>query len=118
MYYYMWMLHLSWTQKETNVDVRRLTIIKDLMHTVMKRKLGLFGHTCRMDNSRKIRSVMMGIMDGTGRRGRPNRKWLNDIRDWCQEDIQRLSILALDRQWRKEKTKCALDTYGLSAHGL
>jgi len=30
----------------------------------MKRKLELFGHIARMDNSRKIESVVMGKMDG------------------------------------------------------
>src|SRR6218665_1707929 len=32
-----------------------------------------------MDNSRKIKSVMWGIVDGKGRRGRPNREWIDDI---------------------------------------
>src|SRR5260221_8754759 len=96
---------------------RRLNITKDLMQAVMKRKLGLFGHICRMDNSRKIRSVMMGIMEGTGRRGRTNREWLDDVRDWCQKDVHSLSLLAQDSEMWKQVTKCALDTYGLSAQG-
>ena len=32
----------------------------------MRRKLGLFGHVCRMKNNRKIKDVMMGMMEGTG----------------------------------------------------
>ena len=90
---------------------------EDLMQVIMRRKLGLFGHICRMDNSRKIKCIMLGTMDGTGRRGRPNREWLDDIRDWCQEDIHTLSVLAQDREMWKQKTKFAVDTYGLSVHG-
>src|SRR6218665_651918 len=56
----------------------RLNIKTDLMQTIMKRKLGLFGHICRMENSRKIKSVMLGIMDGKGRRGRPNMEWIDN----------------------------------------
>ena len=33
---------------------------------IMRRKLGLFGH--RIDNSRKIKSVMTGMMAGTKRK--------------------------------------------------
>jgi len=57
----------------------------------MKRKLELFGHVARMDNSRKIKSVVMGMMDGNNRRGRLYRKWLDDIKEWCQKDIGYIS---------------------------
>ena len=60
MYCYRRMLHLRWTQRVTNVEVRkRLNIDIDLLQAVMRRKLSLFGHICRMDNSRKLKSVMM-----------------------------------------------------------
>src|SRR6218665_277031 len=75
MYCYRRILHLNWTMKVINRVVRkRLNIEADLIQTVMKRKLGLFGHICRMEDSRKIKSVTLGIIDGKGRRGRPNRK--------------------------------------------
>jgi len=34
----------------------------------MKRKLELFGHIARMDSSRKIKSEVMGKMDGDYRK--------------------------------------------------
>jgi hypothetical protein len=118
MYCYRRILHLNWTMKVTNKEVRRrLHIKEDLIQSVMRRKLGLFGHICRMDNNRKIKTVMMGMMDGSGRRGRPNREWTDDIRDWCKQDLHSLSVLAQDRGLWKRMTKFALDTYGLSAHG-
>ena len=118
MYCYRRILHLSWTEKVTNVEVRkRLKIREDLMQAVMRRKLNLFGHICRMDNSRKIKGVMVGIMEGTGKRGRPSREWLDDIRDWCQKDVHSLSTIAQDRSEWKAMVKCAVGTYGLSAHG-
>src|SRR6218665_1070370 len=85
------------------------------MQAVMRRKLGLFGHVCRMKNNRKIKDVMTGMMEGTGRRGRPCREWMDDITDWCQTDARRLSLLAQDRDTWKMIMKNALDTYGLCA---
>ena len=56
--------------------------VKDnIMHSIMRRKLGLFEHICRMDNSKKIKSVMAGMMEGTRRKERPRREWIEDIED-------------------------------------
>ena len=73
-------------QKVTNREIRkRLGVKEDLFQAIMRRKLSLFGHICRMKNSGKIRGVMMEKMGGTGKRGRPHREWLDDIKEWCQE---------------------------------
>lgn len=118
MYCYRRMLHLNWKMKVTNKEIRsKLNIKEDLMQRVMGRKLGLFGHICRMDDDRKIKNVMLGIMEGKGRRGRPSREWIDDIRDWCNQDLYSLSVSARDRRLWKMVTQSALDTYGLSAHG-
>jgi len=86
-------LHLRWTQKVSNLQIReRLKIKEDLVQVVMRRKLNVFGHIARMSNSRKLGSVMMGMMKGNQRRGRPCREWLeplDDIVDSCQEQITR-----------------------------
>ena len=55
----------------------------DLIQIIISRKLGLFGNVCKMNNDRKIKSVMLGIMDGKGRRERPKWEWTEDIRIWC-----------------------------------
>src|SRR6218665_802104 len=113
MYCYRRMLHLNWTIKVTNKEVQtRLNIKTDLMQKIMKRKLGLLGHICRMEDSRKVKSVMLGIMDGKGRRGRPNMEWIDNIKEWCNKDLHRLTTSALDRQFFKHMIKFALDTYG------
>ena len=97
---------------------RRLLVKKDLVQVVIRRKLSLFGQICRMENERKIKSVMLGSMDGKEKRGRPKREWLDDIREWCQKDIQTLSRLANEREVWKEMVNCALDTYGQCAQGV
>ena len=47
---------------------RRFNVIENITQIIMRRKLGLFGHNFRMANSRKIKSVMTGMMEGTGRK--------------------------------------------------
>jgi len=60
---------------------------------------------------------MIGKMDGNQIRGRPCREWLGDFGDWCHENIQTLSRVALDWVERRQRVEFALDTYGLDAHG-
>lgn len=38
-------------------------------------KLGLFGHVCWTKNNRKIKSVMLGTVEGTGNNGGHSKKW-------------------------------------------
>src|SRR5207244_12682609 len=65
MYCYGWILHVKCLDKIRNSEIRRRLLVKeDLVQVVMRRKLSLFGHICRMENERKIKSVMLGSMDG------------------------------------------------------
>jgi hypothetical protein len=118
MYCYRRVLSIRWTQKVKNEEVRRrLDVKENLMQVIMKRKLGLFGHVCRMNDSRKIKSVMFGVMNGNTRRGRPSREWLDDIKDWCGKDLRSLSLEAQDRARWRYVIGTALNTYGQCAHG-
>ena len=118
MYCYRRILQLNWTQKITNAEVReRINSKLDMVGTIMKRKLQLFGHIQRMRDDRKLKSIMTGIMEGVGRRGRPCREWLQDIEEWCGMDIQEITHKANDRETWKKVVKCAVDTYGIETHG-
>jgi len=85
------------------------------MQAVMRRKLGLFGHVCILKNNRKIKDVMMGMVEGTGRRGRSSREWLDDTRDGCQTNVHSLSLKAQDRKTWKNTIRNALDIYRVQA---
>ena len=110
---YRRMLHIRWQQRITNVEVRRrVGNSRNIIQLIMKRKLSLFGHICRMGDDRLVKSVVFGMMDGQTRRGRPSREWLDDIKDWCQMDIHTLSRMAQDRTKWTGVVKHALDTNG------
>jgi len=77
--------------------------------------LRLFGHICRMNDSRKIKTLVFGMMDGSNKRGRPHREWSDDIEQWCGATLQELSglsLAALDRQRWAAIVTMASDTKG------
>jgi len=42
------------------------------------------------------KSVMTGVMEGAGRKGRPCREWIEDIEDWCQTDVYTVRLCDTD----------------------
>jgi len=52
------------------------------------------------------------LMEGETKRGRPKREWLDDVKEWCNEEIYILKRKAQDRDAWKMMVKCALDTNG------
>lgn len=99
---YRRILRINWQDMIRNDDIRkRISREETIIDTIKKRKLRLFGHICRMDDSRLVKHLLFGKIDGKSRRGRPCREWLDDITDWCQRSGQELFHLAQDRQaWK------------------
>ena len=110
---YRRILHIYWEQKISNAEVRRCVgSTKNIVQVIMERKLRFFGHVSRMEDERLVKIVMLGMMEGQSRRGRPSREWLDDIKEWCQMDIYSLSRMAQDRgQWERI-VRSASDTNG------
>ena len=100
---YRWILNIKWHEKVTNKEIRRqLEVKRSIMQIIIERKLGLFGHICRMKDERLIKDVVFGGMDGKSRRGRPCREWIDDIVEWCQAEVHMLQQSAQDRkEWKK-----------------
>lgn len=111
---YRKILRISWLAKMRNEDVRRkIRCEENIVQVIMRRKLGLFGHICRMENDRKIKFVVFGMMEGVNKRGRPHREWADDIQEWTGLTLQKLSWEAQDRiKWR-DRISRAVSTYGL-----
>ena len=77
--------------------VSLLTIIKS-------RKPKLFGHVTRMDEGWLLMMVTFGMVEGRRPRGRPSRRWVDDITDGCQVDMCAVTAMAQDRNLWKEFT--------------
>jgi len=118
MHYYRRILCASWTEQKTNREIcDKLGIERDLLQRAIQRKLRLFGHICRMDDNRKIKTLTFGNVEGTNRRGRQSRGWMDDIISWCKTGLRELNSLAQDRKEWQLITRQAMDTNGRWSHG-
>jgi len=85
-----------------NEDIRKemgreVTVVDLIKH----RKLQLFGHICRMDDTRLLKTLTFGIVEGTRPPGRPPRRWTDDITEWTGMDLEQALRSAQDRdKWR------------------
>ena len=70
----------------------------DLAQLVMSMKLSLYGHIVRMKDDRKMKTLMLGEIEGKGMKERPCRERLDDIEKWCEKDICFLNREAQDRE--------------------
>ena len=52
-------------------------------------------------------------MDGTNKRGRQHKEWMDNITDWCGASIQELYHAALEKQKWRRITRTASGTYGI-----
>ena len=69
---YRILLNVRWYQKLPNKAVRNTVKTgNNVVQQVIKRKLGLFGHGYRMKDTRLVKSVMFGMMEGANKRGTP-----------------------------------------------
>jgi len=66
---------------------KRMIINRNIIQRIKERKLKLYGHICRMEDSRLVNEVVLGEMAGKTNRGRPHRKWLDEVKEWCNEEI-------------------------------
>ena len=111
-------LNIRWYHRITNEDViNRIQPTIRIWQMVMKRKLGLFGHICRMEDKRLVKTACLGMVEGTRNRGRPRRAWIDDIKEWTGLRIGEIVRIASNRgEWRK--CICTtVDTNG-QAHGV
>jgi len=64
-----------------------------------------------------LKQAVFGIMDDKNKRGRPKRRWMDELVDWCNKDICTLHGLAMNRGKRSHFVKYVMDTNGHRAHG-
>ena len=94
---YRKILKIPWTQKRTNESILNELNIEEnwLINLVRKRKLSFFGHLKRHQSLEK--TIMEGKMPNRRGRGRPKRRWSDDITENLQMNITTAGILAQER---------------------
>ena len=77
------LLNVGWYQHVSYKEITNTAKTGNNLVQQATRKLGLFGHVCRMKDDRLVKSVMFGMKEGASKKGRPKRGWLGDIQEWC-----------------------------------
>jgi len=111
----------GWTMQRNGVT-RKYTFWKgrhkrNIIQRIKERRLNLFGHICRMEDSRLVKEVVFRDMKWKTKRGWPKKEWLDDVKEWCNKETYVLKRKAQDRDAWKIVIKCALDTNGWWTYG-
>ncbi|KAG1652220.1 Down syndrome cell adhesion molecule-like protein Dscam2 [Nymphon striatum] len=105
-------LGVSWRDRKTNSWVRTQTRCKDLTQTVKGSKWNWAGHLSRRTDDRWTSKSTIWITDRGGRkRGKPKRRWVDDIAKFDRDWVDR----AADREdWRSRQDAFAQQWAGIS----
>lgn len=76
-----------------NSEINHILNNEDVVRFIKARRLSWLGHVIRMPPARLQKQLLEGKMEGTRRRGRPRRRWLQEVTD----DLTRMGI----RNWRR-----------------
>ena len=68
--------------------------------TVIKiRRLECLGHVIRMNETRSVKKIFEGKLEGRRGRGRPRLRWIDDVEDDLRKfSVKRWTAKALDRE--------------------
>lgn len=87
-----------------NEDIREIIKQEPIQRKIKKRQLNWFAHTTRMEPSRIARRLMEAGKPLKKRRGRPRKKWLDQIEEIAAEKgvtLEEVRTIARDRKrWR------------------
>ena len=97
---YRRIMHISWKDHRTNNSIlEELKPTCRFLAEVKRRKLPYFGHVVRAENLST--HVLHGRIAGNRGRGRPRRRWTDDIKQWTGRSVAECVQCAADRSnWR------------------
>ena len=92
-----------WDRIRNKEICARLSLRRTVIQWIQQRRLRYFGHVSRMCQNRFPRIAMEGYVHGERGRGRPKKRWMDQVRQDC-EDLGLCSIQ--DATWAAQDRRC------------
>jgi len=84
---------------ETNVELITKYKSQDIVTVIKIRRLGWLGPVIRMNETRSVKKIFEGKLEGRRGKGRPRLRWINDVEDDLRKlGVKRWRTKALDRE--------------------
>ena len=84
---------------KTNTELITKYKSQDIVTVIKIRRLEWLGHVIRMNETRYVKKIFEGQLEGRRGRGRPRLRWINDVEDDLRKlGVKRWRTKALDRE--------------------
>ena len=81
------MLNIKYSDHVTNQKVKEIMKMENnWAEDLVKKKLKFVGHVMRGSNGKLTQMVLEGFIEGKKGRGRPKRKWSEDVKEWTASE--------------------------------
>jgi len=88
----------QWRNK-TNEELMTKYKTPDIVSIIKFRRLEWLGHVVRMNETRSVKKIFEGKLEGRRCRGRPRLRWINDVEDDLRKlGVKRWRTIALERE--------------------